>query len=233
MVLENLDRAQWTFEQALAHVEAVVVAHRQAEVGSKRDESTLMRPAWLEPEDPTAKWQQEAKEQLLVALRDGDLHAQGRYTEERPYSWRTSGGGFGLHSGYYSDIGPEHWLEGILDRGILTGSNWQFIDIRLPRFVVLAIWPAYVESAAAEPADASAYTTPYLELMRRAIAEFGLGEANQAKKELLVDWFQRQQIDGEPVSANLADAMATLVRLPASQRGGARRPRGPELSQAS
>jgi hypothetical protein len=25
--------------------------------------------------------------------------------------------------------------------------HWEFIDIRIPRFMVLAIWPTYVESA--------------------------------------------------------------------------------------
>ncbi len=30
-------------------------------------------------------------------------------------------------------------------------------------------------------------------------------------------------VEGEPVSQNLADAMATLIRLPSSQRGGAKR----------
>src|SRR5690606_37411200 len=115
---------QWTFDQALAHVEAVVVAHRQAETGDKPDDAARLRPAWLEPEDPMTRWQQEAMEQLLVALRDGDLHAQGRYTEERPYSWSGSGGGFGLHSGYHSSIDPEHWLEGIFGGGRLTGAKW-------------------------------------------------------------------------------------------------------------
>lgn len=97
--------------------------------------------------------------------------------------------------------------------------------------MVLAIWLPYAEAAG--PGDALGYTTPYLDLMRQAIERFGICEANQEKKELLVDWFQRQEIGGELVSGKLADAMATLVRLPASQRGGARRPLGPELSRAS
>ncbi len=32
-----------------------------------------------------------------------------------------------------------------------------------------------------------------------------------------------KEIGGEPVSENLANAMATLIRLPSSQRGGSRR----------
>ena len=42
----------------------------------------------------------------------------------------------------------------------------------------------------------------------------------QEKKECLVDWFRMQRIEGEPLSRNLAEAMATLIRLPGAQRGG-------------
>jgi hypothetical protein len=46
-----------------------------------------------------------------------------------------------------------------------------------------------------------------------------------------VDWFLSQEIEGEPVSNKLADAMATLIRLPSAQRGGAKRGLGPDLRQ--
>ena len=129
------------------------------------------------------------------------------------------------------------WRDGEFNfsRVALTGPAWEYIDIEVPVFMVKAIWPDSVLEAILPAQDSSdaRYTTPYLDLMRRAIAEFGLGDQNQSKKELLLDWFQRQEIDGELVSGKLADAMATLVRLPASQRGGARRPLGPALSRTS
>jgi short-subunit dehydrogenase len=75
--------------------------------------------------------------------------------------------------------------------------------------------------------------TPYLELMRAAIAQFGITETRQDKKENIVDWLLTKEIGGEPISRNLADAMATLIRLPSSQRGGAKRIGGPEFSRAS
>lgn len=233
MVLQNLDRTSWTFAQALAHVEAVVTAHRTAEEKtSPSPEPTSHLPAWRR-EDPASRWKSEAYEQLMTALRDGDLHARGRYSETRINRWGSTGREFGMHSGYHTPVSPAHWLEGEYRNHALTSMDWEFIDIKMPRFMVLAIWPPYEEPAAERSAEASAYTTPYLELMQRAIVEFGLNEANQEKKELLVDWFSRQQIDGEPLSNNLADAMATLVRLPASQRGGARRPLGPEFARTS
>jgi hypothetical protein len=76
------------------------------------------------------------------------------------------------------------------------------------------------------------YTTPYLDLMQAAITRFGISGLSQEKKECLSDWFVEQRVEGEPLSRNLADAMATLVRLPSAQRGGAKRVTGPDLRQA-
>ena len=109
----------------------------------------------------------------------------------------------------------------------------------MPRFIVKAIWPEYVPparldiAAAAEASDGVPYSTPYLVLMQEAIAYFGITDVNQGKKECLVDWFLGQQVEGEPVSNKLADAMATLIRLPSAQRGGAKRVLGPDLRQVS
>ncbi|MFC3119905.1 hypothetical protein ACFOHS_22590, partial [Jhaorihella thermophila] len=131
--------------------------------------------------------------------------------------------GFGLHSGYHSSIRPEQWREGRYSLGRLTARDWEFIDIRMPRFLMKAIWPDYApEVQPAAGTDTAPYTTPYLELMRAAIAHFGITAENQGKKDCLVDWFLEQEIEGEPVSNKLADAMATLIRLPSAQRGGAK-----------
>lgn len=232
MMLENLDRTLWTFAEARENVETVMAAHQAAAENSSLTPEQPSSPPWRR-EDPALRRRQDASEQLMIALRDGDLHARGRYSEARTNRWNSAGREFGMHSGYHTPVSPAHWLEGEYRNGALTSMNWEFIDIRMPRFMVLAIWPPQVAPATEQAAEAFAYTTPYLELMRQAIEHFGICEANQEKKELLVDWFQRQEIDGELVSGKLADAMATLVRLPASQRGGARRPLGPELSRAS
>ncbi len=83
-----------------------------------------------------------------------------------------------------------------------------------------AIWPDLPPSPGGID---GAYTTPYLDLMQAAIATFKLSDLGQTKKENFVAWFLEQEIDGEPVSENLANAMATLIRLPSSHRGGSRR----------
>lgn len=66
-------------------------------------------------------------------------------------------------------------------------------------------------------------------LMQAAIVHFGISPQNQDKKECLMDWFIEQQIEGERVSSNLAEATATPIRLPFAQRGGAKRVQGPDL----
>jgi len=68
--------------------------------------------------------------------------------------------------------------------------------------------------------------------MQAAISRFGITAASQEKKENLSDWFLEQPIEGERISRNLADAMATLIRLPSAQRGGAKRVFGPDLRNA-
>ena len=120
---------------------------------------------------------------------------------------------------------------GTFFKDALSCREWEFIDIRMPRFMVLAIWPTFVPPEA--PAEPPVYTTPYLELMQAAIEHFGISDEFQEKKDSIVDWLITKEVAGEPGSKNLADAMATLIRLPASQRGGAKRSWGSDFSRAS
>ena len=71
----------------------------------------------------------------------------------------------------------------------------------------------------------SDYTTPYLEMMQKVIGEMGISRENQGKKEAIAALFKEKLADHKltPPSKNLADAMATLVRLPESQQGRAKR----------
>ena len=232
MSLQTLDRTQWCFAEALAHVQTVTVARRAVEAAKLPPKPVPEYQTWNPPQDPKVAWKADAETELLVALRDGDVLAQGRFTEERTHGWGNGGSssGFGLHSGYHTSIRPEHWREGKCSFGRLTARDWEFIDIRVARFLVKAIWPDYVpEVRPAAGTDAVPYTTPYLDLMQAAIAKFGITAEDQGKKDCLVDWFLEQQIEGEPVSNKLADAMATLIRLPSAQRGGAKRVLGPDL----
>ena len=77
----------------------------------------------------------------------------------------------------------------------------------------------------ATPTVSSGYTTPYLEMMLEVISALGISKENQVKKEAVTALFAKKLIDHKltPPSQKLADAMATLVRLPESQQGRAKR----------
>lgn len=71
----------------------------------------------------------------------------------------------------------------------------------------------------------SGYTTPYLGMMQEVIRELEISKENQGKKEAIAALFEKKLADHKatPTSQKLADAMATLVRLPESQQGRAKR----------
>ena len=67
------------------------------------------------------------------------------------------------------------------------------------------------------------YTTPYMQLMERAIIENNIDDTNQPLAGTLQDWFQNNwDIPDEPHTANKANLMTTFVRLPHSGKGGLR-----------
>lgn len=226
MLIERLDRTQWRLSQAIDHIAAQIEgAAVRGEIAPVPDPTV---PPWRRSENPAAGAANQAAREVQVALRDGDLHAQGRLSTKQCRPWTDGLDGWDLHSGHHSTITPEHWRAGRANvhSGVLTMADGQFIDIRVPRFMVLAIWPVIEVPKPAPAVDAATgepYRTPYMDLLDRGIAENRISMRDQGKKELLSDWFRGQTVDGEPVSQNLADAMATLIRLPSSQRGGAKR----------
>ena len=109
MSLQTLDRTQWSFAEALAHVQTVTVARHAVEAAKLPPKPVPAHHSWNPPQNPAVAWKAEGQTELLVALRDGDLIAQGRYTEERTHGWGYGDNttGFGLHSGRHSSILPE------------------------------------------------------------------------------------------------------------------------------
>jgi hypothetical protein len=65
------------------------------------------------------------------------------------------------------------------------------------------------------------YIPGYLALIYRAIGDFNIADGNRPKAEVLRDWFEKQSVDGEPISKNLAKALTTIVRRPDRKKGGA------------
>jgi hypothetical protein len=178
-----------------------------------------------------------AQESLLVAIRDDELRATGRFSNTRAAPWEAPhfGRSWVMHSRAHSKIASDRWQEGSYSwiNDTLDLHDGQFIDIQVPRFMVEAIWPLDPkpppEVGVAEIAD-TAYTTSYLDLMRRAIAGLGISATNQPKKEIVMDWF-RQNAGGISLSENHIRHLATFVRLPQSQRGGNRKWSASELSK--
>lgn len=82
----------------------------------------------------------------------------------------------------------------------------------------------YLLTQDATPVIFSGYTTPYLEMMQEVIKELEISKENQGKKEAIAASFAKKLNDHKltPPSQKLADAMATLVRLPESQHGRAK-----------
>ena len=232
MFIEKLDRHQWTLKEAKKHIANLILARREREQ-VKTDETPKTARTWPGPDDPIRRSEDEAHSELFTALRDGDLHATGRLSEQRRPRYATGYSSWDFHSGNHQPISPSQWREGQFGYGIgsLEFLKGEFIDIRVPRFMVLAIWPEPQNDETRQLTAASSYTTPYLELMYTAIRVHGITAEHQGKKDLLVDWYLEQKIDDEPLSKNLADAMATLIRLPQSQRGGAKRMIGPDLRE--
>jgi hypothetical protein len=69
----------------------------------------------------------------------------------------------------------------------------------------------------------SGYSTPYLQLMQRAIDVHRITDQHQPLKKELEAWFIEQTINGEAISSNDASYMASFVRSPKSRKGGGRK----------
>ena len=226
----------WNFSAAFDHVERVELLDHARRLHRAICGHDVPLPAT--PELPPASEsvaRRRARDALLLALRDGYVRATGRLsTTPALFPASDFEGRWRLHATDPSLITTGEWREGTFHfaRKALTGSTWEYIDIEMPDFMVKAIWPEpepvlVPVPVPAELPPAPAYTTPYLDLMQAAIAHFRIAAGRQEKKESLVAWFLSQRIEGEPVSKNLAEAMATLIRLPGAQRGGAKRVAGP------
>jgi hypothetical protein len=83
---------------------------------------------------------------------------------------------------------------------------------------------AHKDSSQMDELDASGseYSTPYINLMWRAIDEFKISAENQPIKDNLVQWFLNQEIAGQKISQVTANYLASFVRLPESRTGGNR-----------
>lgn len=117
---------------------------------------------------------------------------------------------------------------------LLDGDNWEKSSLNPKKGMEWAkkkgieyhpVLDELLLDSPATPAVSSGYTTPYLEMMQEVIRELKITEEHQGKKDAIAALFEKKLADHKmtPPSKNLANTMATLVRLPESQQGRAKR----------
>ncbi len=199
---------------------------------SDRPEARWMRRT---PEQLRETAESPARDDLLVALRDGDLRATGRLSETQTQPWNARNGPWGLHSGKHTEIPMEYWVGGQanIGAGRLTYVSGEYIDIRVPLFFLQALWPVPARETGSSAVPMAGVDrgkplpfapTPYLELLNRTVEKFWCsGSPPTDKKETIVQWLVEQEIGGDPLSRNLAETMATIIRPLEARAGGNRR----------
>ncbi len=177
-------------------------------------------------------FEQSARTDLLVILRDGDLRAEGRLSETQTKPWTALSGPWGLHSGKFTMIPVEFWVGGQINwkDGRMTYHEGEYMDVRLSLFFLQAIWPPSPKEKTAPVADMppggplAFAPTPYLELLNKAVEKFwSSGAPPTEKKDVLVQWLMEQTVGGELLSRNLAESMATMIRPLEARTGGNRK----------
>ncbi len=124
-------------------------------------------------------------------------------------------------------------LGGAFEIALLDRDNWEKSSLNPKKGLEWAkkkgidyhpVLDEYLLSLDPTPVMSSAYTTPYLEMMQEVIREQEITRENQGKKESLAASFSKKLDDHKLTrpSQKLADAMATLVRMPESQQGRAK-----------
>lgn len=191
---------------------------------SKEDLTTISRARWI----------------LFRTLRDSRLEAQGRFSDRHERGWRADDWheqGWQEHSIQRTSIPMGYWeWEGVdWKTDSVKSFHGEFIGVVIEESAFQALFadqfPKFQDRAAAvastsitEPSSTTrTYTTPYLDLIDEAIRQFGPNGFAREKKQTIVHWLQQHEIEGEKLSAHLAEVMATLLRPPKMKKGRAAR----------
>lgn len=176
-----------------------------------------------------------AFERIFNLLREGKIRGTGRASaEKKGTAKRWQGQQYRNHSKKRTYVEPEFWADFIFQHisyyRTARNPEKEYTDIKLVlddcREHLAAEIQAHnegqLDDEAAKSVATSEYTTPYIELMWKAIDEFQITKDRQPVKKTLVEWFVSQDVEGQRVSAAAAEYLATFVRLPSSQSGGNR-----------
>jgi hypothetical protein len=175
-----------------------------------------------------------ATNKIMNLIREGHIRATGRMSETKKGSasrWQTQQ--FKQHSKVRRYIEVDFWKSAIVVKSYLgfnTARNegMEYTDVLLVLEDCINCLAedvkAHAKTVEAEnlPTNDSGYSTPYIDLMWRAIDHFKISDENQPIKETLVEWFLSQQIAGQKISRATAEYLASFIRLPTSRLGGNR-----------
>jgi hypothetical protein len=174
-----------------------------------------------------------AMNRMMELLRGGFVRATGRKSDVQQGSaerWQVQR--YKKHAKVRGYIDPEFWSQAIFLKSThlntARAETEEYTDIRL---VFEDCLSHLAEDVAAHKVgsvkndvdtSASEYSTPYINLMWRAIDEFEISAENQPIKDNLVEWFLEQEIAGQKLSQATANYLASFIRLPESRTGGNR-----------
>jgi hypothetical protein len=159
----------------------------------------------------------EAREALDSAIRDGKVHGREKEplsTSHNPIIWRRA-------AQRRVTIDPDSWDASRINWATNEGFRCTEIEVMVADIQSFLAASGCIEAVEGASPPAEAYLPEYVALILRAISEYGISDSNQPKAEELRNWFERQSVNGEQISANLARAMTTIVRRPDRKKGGA------------
>ena len=147
---------------------------------------------------------------LKIALCQKQINAVGRFFPEK----NTSLGSAPLQPERTVIDFEEFFSLDTTDNQIIVGNDPIFYDILISFTELVSIFPGQNRK------HVNTYKSEYMLLMEEVINQEGITDKNQSKQELLKDIIEQKMKDkGLPESNKLADAMATLIRQPWSQKG--------------
>jgi hypothetical protein len=174
-----------------------------------------------------------ALNRIIELLRSGLIRATGRKSDIRQGSsdrWQAQR--YKQHSKIRAYIDKAFWDDIIFIKSFFLNTarskDGEYTDIRLVfddcRDQLAEDIAAHADENAANDSETLGfeYSTPYIDLMWRAIDEFKISAENQPIKDNLVEWFLDQEIAGQKISQVTANYLASFVRLPESRTGGNR-----------
>ena len=152
-----------------------------------------------EPEKERAYKIEKARDMLLYLLKNGQLVVEARSQDKEEYS--------SMPQSIWNDCEID-WDDNCIE------DKPEFSEIRVKMLDLSSLFTSDDETAVR---NIPSYTTPYLDLMLKAIVDLNISPTYQPTKEVIVSYLKEQMPE---LSANLANYMATFIRLPDAQKGG-------------